>query len=219
VINELVAVNSTGVVDPAGNTEDWIELYNTTGNYLSLDNLYLSDDAVTPLKWQFPANTVVAPYSYFMIWADNDAASVNGTHSNFKLSSGGEDLLLSYADGTIVDYVYFSAQSADISYGRYPNATGPFTYLGPTYAATNSHISVPEESISSLKIFPNPSTGLFRITSDEMIGSIQVFSMNGQDVFNATFNSNAAELDLSSLENGVYFLKAGNMTYRVVILK
>src|SRR5690606_27303056 len=95
VINELMASNSVTVTDPQGDYADWIELYNTTSNFLDLSNLYLSDLASSPLQWEIPANTTIAPNGYLIIWADNDTTD-SGLHANFKLSSGGEDLILSY---------------------------------------------------------------------------------------------------------------------------
>ena len=65
-----------------------------------------------------------------MVWADNpDPVPDEGFHANFKLSSGGESLLLSDSDGTLVDSVEFPELETDTSYGRIPNGTGDFQIL------------------------------------------------------------------------------------------
>lgn len=42
-INEFLALNIADTVDEAGQHEDWIELYNTTGSPQNLYGLYLTD--------------------------------------------------------------------------------------------------------------------------------------------------------------------------------
>ncbi|RMG87567.1 MAG: hypothetical protein D6714_02110, partial [Bacteroidetes bacterium] len=56
VINELMASNDedSGIADPAGEYDDWIELYNNTSQTIDLASFYLSDDPAEPKKWKFP---------------------------------------------------------------------------------------------------------------------------------------------------------------------
>lgn len=55
VINELMADNRTTLEDPCeeGEYPDWIELYNGSTTPISLNGLYLTDDANNPTKWRF----------------------------------------------------------------------------------------------------------------------------------------------------------------------
>jgi hypothetical protein len=118
VINEFVARNQSGVVDEAGQYEDWIELHNRGSNTVDLSGMWLSDNLEAPLKWQIPTGYSLAPGETILIWADADA--IDGPlHANFKLSSGGEDLVLIAADGiTLLDFQIFGAQLADTATGR-----------------------------------------------------------------------------------------------------
>ena len=60
-------------------------------------------------------------------------------HTDFKLRSSGETLTLSAPDGTIIDGVVFPEQTADQSFARSPDGTGPFLYhLEPTPLAANT---------------------------------------------------------------------------------
>lgn len=60
VINEFMADNKTTLEDPCdpGQYADWIELYNASDEIVTLNGLYLTDDANDPTKWQIaPAVT------------------------------------------------------------------------------------------------------------------------------------------------------------------
>ncbi|MFO7651249.1 MAG: CotH kinase family protein, partial [bacterium] len=60
VVNELMALNVSTARDPAGDFDDWIELYNNSDRAVSLDGFLLTDDSTDILKWQFPDTTIPA---------------------------------------------------------------------------------------------------------------------------------------------------------------
>jgi hypothetical protein len=68
-------------------------------------------------------------------------------------------------------------------------------------------LSISEESMSQLQYFPNPSTGTFKLDGF-MIGDndlqVTVYDISGKIV---QVVSNSLEVDLSHVENGVYFAK------------
>lgn len=84
-----MADNGATIADAHGDYDDWIELYNTTSNTISLDNLYLSDSYTSTQKWKFPDGTTIGPKSYLIVWADDDEDQ-EGIHATFKLSATGE---------------------------------------------------------------------------------------------------------------------------------
>lgn len=159
VINELMAKNTATVMDPEGKYADWIELYNNTNSTLSLDNLYMSDTYSNLLKWKFPDGTAIDPKSYLIVWADEDLDQ-KGLHADFKLSANGENVILSYEDGTILDSVSFGEQDADKGYARIPNGTGNFVVQAPTFSENNeSTVDYTESNISEESLvnnYPNP---------------------------------------------------------------
>lgn len=142
VINELLASNRQNVKDPQGQYEDWIELHNPTGAAVDVGGMYLTDNAGDRTQWQIPRNnpseTRIAPGGFLVIWADGDPGDA-GLHAGFRLSAGGEEVCLYAADGaTLVDRIEYGRQSPDISYGRFPDGTGPWRFLGfPTPGAMN----------------------------------------------------------------------------------
>ena len=136
VINELMPVNTTTVADNYGEFDDWIELFNVTGSAVDLSGYYLSDSKKEPSKWQFPLGTSIAANGYLIIWADKDTTQF-GLHANFKLSSAGEEVLLSKPDVTVIDKVVFPAQDLELSFSRSPNGTGNFKWQTPTFNRSN----------------------------------------------------------------------------------
>ena len=69
-INEVVSSNQATIYDEDGDTPDWIELYNTSTNSVSIHNWGLSDDTDTPFKWRFP-NVTLNSEQYLLIMASN----------------------------------------------------------------------------------------------------------------------------------------------------
>nr|WP_282959061.1 CotH kinase family protein [Desulfobacter hydrogenophilus] len=131
VINEFMADNETSVTDQDDEYDDWIELYNNTDSDISLKGWSLSDDAAEPDLWVFPDISIPAN-GYLIVWADNDEAQ-DGLHTNFKLSAFGETILLSSPDLTVMDEITFEEQTPDLSMARFPNGTGEFNQMEPTF--------------------------------------------------------------------------------------
>ena len=61
-------------------------------------------------------------------------------------------------------------------------------------------------STIGISVFPNPSTGLFTILSDEAV-NVEIFDLLGQVVWSGEVQ-NSASIDLRSVPKGVYFYKA-----------
>ncbi len=220
VINELMAINSSTITDPNGQYEDWIELYNNTDRYISLNNVYLSDSYSDPYKWQFPDNTIIEPYGYLIIWADDDL-NQSGLHANFKLSGSGENVVMSYDYGYYIDDISFGIQTADISYGRYPNGTGNFTFLAPTPLAFNQPLSV--ENITSsqdFKIYPNPvNTDITIVSQGELVYNIRICDIKGSVIVNDFLKGELeVSYNLSFLNSGIYIILI-NQKYPFKLIK
>ena len=139
VINELMASNSSGMTDPQGQYEDWIEVYNYGSYTIGVGGMYLTDNLSVPTKWQIPASTTIPAGGYLLIWADNDTGD-SGLHAGFKLETDGEEIGLFDTDGeTLIDSVSFPKQTTDISFGRDPNANENWRFMStPTPGYENS---------------------------------------------------------------------------------
>jgi hypothetical protein len=140
------------------------------------------------------------------VWADNDTSS-SEIHCDFGFSGNGEQAVLSYANGYVVDSISFPAQTADITWGRYPNGTGPFVFMPPTFNAVNSIAGVENFSADNnrIRIFPNPSTGQFTFThAQNTICDLKIIDVLGNVVFEKVLNSKQETINLN-LTDGMYF--------------
>ncbi len=161
VINEFMADNAATITDPAGEYDDWIELYNPTTEPYLLTGKYLTDKKDNLTKYQFTQqNLFINPGEYLLVWCD-EQGSQQGIHTNFKLSKDGEFIALVDSDGiSIIDSITFGTQITDISFGRLPDGTDNWVFMGPTPGAANSVVSVEDEEILPdeflISAYPNP---------------------------------------------------------------
>ncbi|HEX04709.1 MAG TPA: T9SS type A sorting domain-containing protein [Bacteroidetes bacterium] len=162
VINEFLAINDAVVADQDGEFDDWVELYNTGGEDVPLLGCFLTDDETNLFRWAFP-DTSIAAHDYLIIWVDDDQDQ-EGLHTTFNLSGAGESVILVDQNGDIIDAIDYGQQDTDISLGRYPNGTGPFLQMTPTFSAENVNgiVGVQERDteipgdISLSQNYPNP---------------------------------------------------------------
>lgn len=214
VVNELMASNNedSGIVDPAGETEDWIELYNNSNEDIDLTHCYLSDDVNDLYKWNFPMGTTVQPAEYLIVWADKDEQQT-GIHTNFKLSKSGESLYLTHEDGTMLDSLTFGEQTTNMGYARTPNGTGEFIIQDPTFGMNNEppNAAFAQEKIAPFKIFPNPATDFLTIDiiqQQPVVTTATIKNIMGQMVIPTIQLSNAKnQIAVNELTAGIYFLE------------
>jgi len=140
-INEFLASNSGSSLDPFGDADDWIEIYNAGAVAVDLGGMYITDDLADPDKYQIPttdaAATTVSAGGYLILWADNEPAE-GATHIVPKLSAGGEAIGLSTSSLAPIDSYTFGAQTSDVSTGRVPDGGATWTtFTTPTPGATN----------------------------------------------------------------------------------
>ena len=70
----------------------------------------------------------------------------------------------------------------------------------------NDNLTLPENEIIKTIVYPNPSSGVINFSFDMQNEIIEIFNLNGQNIFNKMIdNSNSVELDLPS---GIYFLRS-----------
>ena len=123
VINEVLTKNDTGIVDEAGENEDWVEIHNASDQPLDVSGFFLSDRYADPHEWMIPVGTVIPARSFVLIWCDGDLAQ-GPLHASFKLSNSGEGIYL-FAPDTGVDILVSSLLvppiPADTSHGRLPD--------------------------------------------------------------------------------------------------
>ncbi len=132
-INEFMAANGGLALDPQGHSDDWVEIYNAGSQAIDMAGMYVTDDPAVSRKWRVPTNalqlTEVPAKGYVLIWLDGHTADA-GLHASFSLDAEGEQIRLFDTDGvTLIDSVSFKQQRGNLSYGRFPDGLGKWSFL------------------------------------------------------------------------------------------
>jgi len=109
VINEFMASNSMFYLDPQGQDDDWIEIYNSGEAAIDIGGLHLTDNLADPTRWRVP----------------------DGLHAAFELSAAGNDEIgLFDSNGTsLIDSIAFPDQDPNVSYGRFPDGNDTWQFF------------------------------------------------------------------------------------------
>ena len=123
VINEFMLSNSDAFSASDDEYPDWLELYNGSNEDVNLQGYGLSDNYDDPFKWVFP-DVSIPQGDYMVVFASGEDEFEYGSfHTNFKLSSSGEEILLTKPNGLPVDEIEPVSVGENISYGRYPDGS------------------------------------------------------------------------------------------------
>lgn len=206
LINEVLASNDSLNFDPAGESDDWIELVNTTSSPLDLAGFYLSDEPLNLMAWAFPAGTTIPANGYLLIWADKDTTQA-GLHANFKLSGGGDNVYLSHGFN-VHDQVAFGPQLPNVSYARCPDAGLDFATIYPTPLANNNcNIGLQELDYLQVQVYPNPIMDILTIESKEQQVQLNVRNLNGQTIQSLNLQAGKFQIDASEWAVGLYLIE------------
>ena len=115
LFNEVMASNATYT---NGHSYDWVELFNSGDQDVSLAGWHLSNDPFRLDRWAFPSDTVIKRGGYLLVYCGGkNAEEIKGACvANFKLSASGDEVYLTSPDGNTV-MIGFGEQYGNVSYG------------------------------------------------------------------------------------------------------
>ena len=138
VINEVMAANDSAVLN--GNSyPDYVELFNTSTNWVSLGGWSLTDNSTQPLKFVFPTGTLIGPRSTYVVWCDSNTNDP-GLHTGFGLKQKGDNVYLFRGPTNtpaLTDQVVFGYQITNYTIARVPDGTGNWLLTQPSANKTN----------------------------------------------------------------------------------
>ncbi len=227
-INEVSADNSI-YVNEYYKKNDWIELFNTTSEPIDIAGMYLSDNLKKPTKYKIDnydnINTVIAPHDYLIIWADK-LLTLNQLHTSFKLAAEGGYVILTSADETWSDILYYEPHLGTESVGLYPDGSNEVYIMSvPTIAQANtinsyaSWLAQPDTSGTETSTLPTDEEKLLLSYQEQTLYihdaeadwvTITVYSSTGKIYQRASINlpDHYASISLASLPEGVYIVSA-----------
>ncbi|MBT4398496.1 MAG: hypothetical protein HOD37_03360, partial [Bacteroidetes bacterium] len=144
LMNEIMAVNRGVDTDEYGESEDWIEFFNPSGNPIDVGGAYLTDSigelTMHRIPIYFPDSTTVPAGGFLRLWADGDPKQ-GILHIDFRLSGNGEKVTMVQADGlTIMTQAQYPAASSDATFGRFPDGSDNWIFLNiPSPEAENQY--------------------------------------------------------------------------------
>ena len=117
---EIVASNTKYRPDESGAYQDYVLLRNTSGDAVDIGGWYLSDTPRLPRLWKIPQGVTIPGGGTLTVYCSGldrteDPAHL---HTNFRLSSEGETVTLSNAQGQPVDSATYDLLRTDEAYVR-----------------------------------------------------------------------------------------------------
>ncbi|MBN1420208.1 MAG: lamin tail domain-containing protein [Planctomycetes bacterium] len=172
-VNEVLAVNQTGIRNFRGQYADWIEIRNEGDEQVDLAGLYLTTSPRNPTQWAFPLDrsdlTRIPAKGYVIVWCDGELTPIGvpELHATFTLDGTNDRIYLANAQGVFdgIDWqqdprrpgpcdLTTDAQDPDISLGRVPDGGDVLArFIPPTPGAANP--AGPAPVIASLAAGPD----------------------------------------------------------------
>lgn len=108
-----------------------------------------------------------------------------------------------------------------VDWGGGPSAANVDTYLIDDVMAPGATVlSVDDFALSSLKVYPNPTNGVWNISGTTVINKIAVYNVLGKQVISLETNATETIIDATSLNSGIYFARIdgvnGSKTIKLV---
>jgi len=152
-LNEALPNNfflgTNGIADRFGERDPWVELYNGGTTNISLNGYSLANNYTNLAQWAFPANAVIGPKQFLVVWLDGEPGESTATefHANFRAAQDIGSVVLSKGTNlvSVIDHLNYSVPVAGRSYGSFPDGavSGRRTMTVVTPNATNNPASAP----------------------------------------------------------------------------
>ncbi len=224
---------------------DWIEIYNPSENLIELKNWKLKDNNIENVFF-FP-NLYLYPKSFLVLCSEvlkykkiySQAANYFGD-IGFKLSSEQETIQLFNSQSQLIDSVSFTSvfpwftaangqgYTLSLKNPLLDNSVAENWEISYQKGGTPENLNEPitmnienENSISIIKVFPNPVTDLLYFNIPENLKmTVFIYTIHGKMVyFEKDFNKTS--INLKDFQSGLYFVKILNKNniHTVKILK
>lgn len=203
-----------------GNNYEFIEISNNSDASVDLTGVYLRNLGVT---YTFPVGSSLEAHAKLVLCSDSLSFIERYNRIPFgqylrKLSNKSEDIVIANAWGDVIDQVkYADTEPWPIE----ADGLGAFLQLidlnmdnslPESWVASYDFDNVEALSEGSISIYPNPSSGIINISTEEDMISVEVFDITGKRM--AVYRSRT--IDLSSLPNGLYNLRISTAGKSVV---
>ena len=107
-------------------------------------------------------------------------------------------------------------------YGNFPTQPcGMYGYAqAEDYTLVVGALSVDTNELQNLTFYPNPTQDQLNLKAESQIESVTVYNLLGQEIINLKPNSMQTQIDMNTLERGVYLmnvtLNGAEITHRII---
>ncbi len=225
-------------------TKDGGSTWSSITSGLPISNSHLFSDIAVSTENESKIWVTVSGYtSGAKVYASKDAGAtwtnVSGTLPNIPVNAIvfqkhskdlvyiGTDFGVYYKDSTMSDWLPFNeglpiVNISDLEINYTSETLFAATYGRGVWSSTlqSDYDAIQEKGIkfSSLRILPNPSSGVFRIFNSDQnaFESIEIFNPMGVKVFSKSGISTQEEIHLENFPSGIYFITAKGKTNTAV---
>lgn len=213
-INNVAPFNPNLAVDP-------LDINFANQSQLNIQVRVYTDNYPSEMSWRIKngAGAIVASAGPYAGTASGGGVDANTTKiHNFTLADATDcfsvELADSYGDGWGFGPTPHGMEIFNGTTSVFNVAVGNFGTLltRPGALKTVATLGVDEQVKNAVSLLPNPSKGIFTLTSEDTI-AIQIYDITGKMIFSATELSNSAKIDLSTYSSGLYIAKIIGSNY------
>lgn len=145
-----------------------------------------------------------------------------------RLADEGEAVQLKTSQGIVIDQVFYNHDNwwphvSDNEAISLKSASLD-NHFGENWKVVDLNILVNNKNTiagdSDLRFYPNPTTGLLNISGLKMEETtVNIYNLTGVLVKSEMVNSTHSQINLSGCKQGIYLVRCGNSTERIVIMK
>jgi len=217
--------------DPGAEDLEFIGLYNPGNSPVQLDSCMFASG----INYMFPAETSIGPKE--KLYVTSNAASMFWNSKNAivyqwesgRLADEGEKIQLVNKYGKVIDQVIYNNKAPwpvlqNSQQGISLNRFDVDNHFGEYWKLSSIGEMVGVQMISnnqSISVYPNPASGLIQVSAiGESNMLVQIYSSLGQIVKSSKLDqSGSSNIDVSDLKKGIYLVKAGKFTQKILIAR
>jgi len=208
---------------------EFIGLYNPGNSPISLDSCSFTEG----IAYTFPVGTSIEPKRKIYITSNAVSSFWEGKVAvihqwkSGRLADEGEKIQLSNNIGKVIDQVIYNNKAP------WPLPSKPSEGITLTRFDVDNHfgenwklLSI-DEMVStqthlinkSFSAYPNPTTNTITINGLEKSQDYEVINLQGKVIMRGTADSETISIDLSGQENGIYLIRSGNVSRKILLMK
>ena len=229
-INQLYISAVAYKSDLISEVVEFIELSNSGNTGINLSGYEFTKG----ITFRFPEGSAIkAGEKVYVTFNSNSDFWLNRGQVVFQWESGrladeGEAIQLKTPQGVIDDQVFYNF---DHTWPKVSNGEGIVlksetldNHFGENWKVSNMNTIVHAENmaanLSNLSFYPNPTSGILIISgleTEEIF--LNIYNLTGVLVKSQMVNSTHPQVNIENLNQGIYLVRCGNVSQRVVLMK